>query len=259
MKKGVLDHIIMNEKLKEFKKILNNDIERDLNWLYGEPITYMALPLVASKMSKIIDYMRSDNPFGFISAFRKYDNSNKQITKKENMNITRKLVSDIRNKKYGYIQILGEFDEHDNNYINDNNIDKNGNVIGKHHVKEISFFVVGFNTDYKTFRISMLDLMSKYNQEGIITGYCKNKGDRPKNDKYYIELIDFEGKIDLKEKYSINTKNDIEKLIQNNNYQGHTRIDKKNFILSSYYTFRPNTLLGNQMFDRFENATGILL
>jgi hypothetical protein len=253
-----IDMIKPNEKIKELNRILRMDIEKDIDWLYGERTRYEPMPLISSKMSKIIGYLRSDNPFGFISAFRKTDMNNKDliITRKENMDATRKLVSDIRNKKYGYIQVLGAFEEHDDSYTNDNNIDNNGNVIGKHHVKEISMFAVGFNADYKTFKNYMKGLMDKYKQEGIITGYCKNKGDRPENDDYFIESINFEGNIVAKSSYSIKDKDDMGELIKSIGYQGHTKIDKKNFVLS-YYTYKPNSMIGTYFFELFENVLGL--
>jgi hypothetical protein len=238
---------IMNENLTKLRNILN--IEEDIDWLFNHTNNYM---LIASKTSKIIGYFRGNNPFGFITAFRRYnEEGNNLITKKENMVKTRELVSNIRNNGYGYIQVLGEYDEeipNTNDYI---------------HVKEISFFVIGFNEEYDNFRNNMIILRDKYNQDSIITGYCKNKNNRPENDDYFIEIILKNGKTLIKDKYSFKSEEDIDNLIQekikgeSNNYFGHTRIDKKNFILSGAYSYRPNSWLDNQCIPVYINATGI--
>jgi hypothetical protein len=281
-KEQILEEILkVGDTNNKQQSIIDN-----VNWLFNVTDDYRPYPLVASKTNSIIDYMRSEYPFSFISAFRRRDKKGDIITKKVNMNNTRKLAVDLRSNNLAFINILGEWDE--------TLKDKETGKIYNDHVKEITFFVVGSkynNTnkeDINNFRKLMVSLQLKYRQNSVIIGYIDTKGARPlkttntdmlndpknkdidfSHDIYCIEFIADNGNIkDIKNKYNILSKEDVEKLkirqfeIDNINeaklrkdyvddiYVGHTKIDNKNFVFSKCYEYHPNSMMITAGFRR---------
>jgi hypothetical protein len=290
-KERILEEILeVGDTNNKQQSIIDN-----VNWLFNVTDDYRPYPLVASKTNSIIDYMRSEYPFGFISAFRRRDKKGDIITKKVNMNNTRKLAVDLRSNDLAFINILGEWDE--------TLKDKETGKIYNDHVKEITFFVVGSkynNTnkeDIDDFRKLMVSLQLKYRQNSVIIGYIDTKGARPlkttntdmlndpknkdidfSHDTYCIEFTDEEGKIDfVKNNYNILSKEDIEKLkieqfeieIKKNKksendfiddiYVGHTKIDNKNFVFSNCFEYHPNSMMITAGYRRrkYHNAIGL--
>jgi hypothetical protein len=250
--------VISMEVFKEFDLIIANaKLAEDLDWLFNTTNDYEDVPLVASNMSRIASYVRSNTPFGFITAFRK------NLSCGENISMNKELALKLRKNGCGFTKITGEWNE--------------GCGEDSKHVKESTLFVVGksFVSDYDGFKNMLEEFRNNYDQDVFIAGKCLKSDDRYlkkhnmintdkdplTRDNYIIEIIGRNNEIlETFTSYTFKTNAEINELIKLGLYMGHAKIDNKNFQLkAAIYRPSSNFLAGNALMNKYENATGLLI
>jgi hypothetical protein len=221
--------------------IEKEDINKAITWLFSS-CDYTPKPLTSGVLRGIVAHIGSGDPFAFTTAFMR------GLPREENIKKDIELAKTIRGCACGFIKTLGEWGEIDN---------ESGAVI---HVEETTFLVIGkgFNSKLNEFKKIMIALAEKYNRDAVIVGHRTNAAD----DKFIMERIGKNNEIlAVFNDYKFNSVEGVQKMIlENNDYNGLSRMDNKNFILkTSVYTYRPesNFMSGNIRMNIYIKATGV--
>ena len=124
--------------------------------------TYIELTeyLVESSLGRVHQHVKDkDTTLAIISAFRKEDKNEKQLSRKDNLSRNKRLSQDIKRLKHGFFVVDGSYIEI-----------KGGRVF------EDSFFIVPDKEyDRKKFKSEMVALCKKYDQDSVLVRVAGEK------------------------------------------------------------------------------------